>query len=220
MDQTAPVLGMPTNPADPRGLIPYIRERAQAYGINPDTAVDVARSEGLSSFKSGIPGENSYTAFQLNTQNGLGNDFQRATGLDPANPNNEHAAIDFALKHASQHGWGAFHGAKNRYGYGPWEGITVGSAGNVAPPISGPAPTNPGTQSPAPAAAPTQQQQLEAAGGNGGGAAAPSAQQGITPIMRQMLAMYRPQVNQAPLQNFMQQLPTTLFPSNLKPFSF
>jgi len=130
----APTLGAPD---DPRGLIPYIRDTAQKYGIDPDTAVNVARSEGLHNFKSSIPGENSFGAFQLYTGGGLGNDFQKATGLDPSDPKNEQAGIDYALKWASQHGWGAFHGAKNAYGYGPWHGITVGSP-SVGPALSAP----------------------------------------------------------------------------------
>src|SRR5512139_1044912 len=139
---------------DPRALVPFIRETAAKYGIDPDVAVKVAESEGLNQFTSGIPGENSYGAFQLNTQGGLGNDFQKATGLDPADPKNEQAAIDFALKHASQNGWGAFHGAKNRYGYGPWVGIggnpipsapTIGNA-SQAPQQTAEAPQQQGTQ--------------------------------------------------------------------------
>lgn len=128
---------------DPRGVIPFIRDTAARYGIDPDVAVKVAQSEGLSQFTSGIPGENSYGAFQLNTQGGLGNEFQKATGLDPADPGNEQATIDYALKHASQNGWTAFHGAKNRYGFGPWVGIggnQVPATPSAAPPISGPIP--------------------------------------------------------------------------------
>jgi hypothetical protein len=89
--------------------------------------------------------------------------------------------------------------------------INVGSAPSIGAPAAPSAADLP--------AAPTQTQQFQGAGGNGGGGT-PAQQQPITQAMLQHLAMYRPQVNQAPLQNFMQQLPTTLFPSNLKPFSF
>ena len=129
--------------------------------------------------------------------------------------------------------WFAGPGGMNNLNAKDVNGMTVGEYGRrftgaMAPPLGmtdvAPAPavgamTNPSGQLPAPAATPTQTQQLQGAGGNGG-AAPGGAQQGITPAMLQHLAMYRPQVNQAPLQNFMQQLPTTLFPSNLKPFSF
>ncbi len=205
---------------DPRGLIPYIRERAQTYGINPDVAVNVAQSEGLGSFKSSVPGENSYGAFQLYTGGGLGNDFQRATGLDPSDPKNEQAGIDFALKHASQHGWGAFHGAKNRYGYGPWEGITVGSGGDIGQANALPPPAATMPQFPTPPPAPQQQPQQPPPGGPQMAAGAPSVQPQAIQALLQQLATYRPQVNQMPLQNFMGQLPQTLLPANLKPFSF
>ncbi len=119
--------GVPSR-EDPRGVVPYIRQAAEKYGIDPDVAVNVAKSEGLRTFTSGISGEKSYSAFQLNTQGGMGNDFMRDTGLDPRDPRNERAAIDYALHRASQEGWGAFHGAKNAYGYGPWEGIGDHSA--------------------------------------------------------------------------------------------
>jgi hypothetical protein len=123
----------PRTRGDPRGLVPYIRATAQKYGIDPDVAVRVARSEGLVGFTSGIPGEQSFGAFQLNTQGGLGNVFRRQTGLDPSNPRNERATIDFALKYASQHGWGDFHGAHNT-GIGRWQGIRrAGARSDAAP---------------------------------------------------------------------------------------
>src|SRR5512139_1317364 len=130
---------------DPRALVPFIRETAAKYGIDPDVAVKVAESEGLNQFTSGIPGENSYGAFQLNTQGGLGNEFQKATGLDPSDPKNEQATIDYALKYASKKGWGAFHGAKNRYGYGPFEGIGGQQTASVPPeqPSAPPPPLEP-----------------------------------------------------------------------------
>jgi hypothetical protein len=42
----------------------------------------------------------------------MGNDFMRATGLDPADPANWQAGIDFALNGAARNGWGAWYGAK------------------------------------------------------------------------------------------------------------
>jgi hypothetical protein len=106
--------------ADPRGLVPYIRETAVKYGINPDVAVRVAGSEGLSD-PVGDRGA-SFGAFQLFTGGGLGNDFQRDTGLDPRDPRNEKATIDYALRRASQQGWGAWYGAP-KVGVGQWTGI-------------------------------------------------------------------------------------------------
>jgi hypothetical protein len=102
---------------DPRGVVPYIRERARALGIDPDVAERVARSEGVGSFQSNViqkggRREPSYGAFQLYTGGGMGNDFQRDTGLDPADPQNEKATIDYALQKARTGGWTPVHGAK------------------------------------------------------------------------------------------------------------
>jgi hypothetical protein len=132
-DQIQAMDSTPTK-GDPRGLAPYIRKVAAKYGVDPGVAVNVARSEGLEGFTSGIPGEHSYTAFQLNMDGGLGNEFQKETGLDPRDPKNERQAIDWALHYVSGHGWSAFHGAKNRYGYGPWQGVgqSVGSDETLA----------------------------------------------------------------------------------------
>lgn len=105
----------------------YIRATAKKYGVDPEVALRVAKSEGLSSFKSGVirkdgTEEPSYGAFQLYTGGGLGNKFQKDTGLDPSDPANEKATIDYALKYASQNGWGSWYGAKNT-GIGEREGI-------------------------------------------------------------------------------------------------
>jgi hypothetical protein len=112
---------------DPRGLSAYIRETAQKYGIDPEIAIKVAKSEGLRSFRSGVrqksgQEEPSWGAFQLYTGGGLGNEFQKATGLDPSDPANEKATIDYALRTAAKVGWGPWHGAKNT-GIGEFEGI-------------------------------------------------------------------------------------------------
>ena len=82
----------PTASADPRGKIPVIMAAAQKYGVDPRTAIAVARSEGLAQFSG--DGGKSGGAFQLYTGGGLGNDFQKETGLDPLDPKNEDATID------------------------------------------------------------------------------------------------------------------------------
>ncbi|MCA0278445.1 MAG: phage tail length tape measure family protein [Proteobacteria bacterium] len=103
----------------------YIQQAAVARGIDAGIALQVARSEGLAPgvwqsnlFKNGIR-EPSYGPFQLlkggagtGFPTGLGNDFMRQTGLDPANPANARAGVDFALDHAAKNGWGAWYGAK------------------------------------------------------------------------------------------------------------
>jgi hypothetical protein len=128
---------------DPRGLTAFIRETAAKYGVDPAVALRVAKSEGLSSFQSGVfkngVQEPSYGAFQLYTGGGLVNQFQKDTGLDPADPKNEKATIEYALKHASQNGWGPWYGAKNT-GIGEFEGIGGGGAATAAAdPLADPA---------------------------------------------------------------------------------
>jgi hypothetical protein len=122
---------------DPRGKATHIRETAKKYGIDPEVALRVAKSEGLYSFKSGVKRkdgteEPSFGAFQLYTGGGLGNKFQKETGLDPSDPKNEDATIDYALKHASKHGWGSWYGAKNT-GIGNYDGISGGGAAAADP---------------------------------------------------------------------------------------
>jgi hypothetical protein len=114
-----------SNREDPRGLTGYIRDTAKKYGVDPDVALKVAKSEGLRDFSG--DGGKSGGAFQLYTGGGLGNEFQKETGLDPLDPKNEKATIDYALKHASQHGWKPWHGAA-KVGVGEYDGISGGAA--------------------------------------------------------------------------------------------
>ncbi|MGO6879478.1 phage tail length tape measure family protein [Rhizobium ruizarguesonis] len=107
----------------------YISQAAAKRGIDPDIALRVAKSEGgLSSWnmqslykKNGVQ-EPSFGPFQLYKGGGLGNDFMRKTGLDPALAQNGPAGVDFALDHASKNGWGAWYGA-GKAGIGNFEGI-------------------------------------------------------------------------------------------------
>jgi GNAT superfamily N-acetyltransferase len=103
----------------------YIRQMAAQIGMDPDTAMRVARSEGFKDF-SGDSGT-SFGAFQLHvTPNGrghaVGDQFRHDTGLDPSDPANERQVIDYALQWARKHGWGDFHGAA-RTGIGQWQGV-------------------------------------------------------------------------------------------------
>jgi hypothetical protein len=105
----------------------YIQEAAVARGIDPQVALRVAKSEGLARgvWQSEVIGgdkdqqEPSYGPFQLlkgggdtGFAEGLGNRFEAETGLDPADPKNWKAAVDFALDVASEEGWGAWYGAR------------------------------------------------------------------------------------------------------------
>jgi hypothetical protein len=98
--------------------VAYIRQAATKRGIDPDTAVKVAASEGLHDYV----GDNgsSFGPFQLhyghmapggNSVAGLGDDFTAATGKHASDPSTVKDQIDFALDHAAKNGWGAFHGA-------------------------------------------------------------------------------------------------------------
>lgn len=116
----------------------FIRAEAAKRGINPNVAMAVAKSEGFYNFQSTVPNargpngrEDSWGAFQLYMGGGLGNEFQKATGLDPRDPANEKAGIQFALDRARQGGWGPFHGAKNT-GISQWQGIDRGGGGNTS----------------------------------------------------------------------------------------
>lgn len=109
----------------------FIRSEAAKRGINPNVAMAVAKSEGFNSFVSTIPGETSYSAYQLHVTPGgrgghLGDQFKARTGLDPADRANEREAIRFALDDVTRNGWKAFHGAKNT-GISQWQGVRDGS---------------------------------------------------------------------------------------------
>jgi hypothetical protein len=106
----------------------FIRSEAARLNINPNVAMQVAKSEGFTQFSG--DNETSFGAFQLHVTPGgrgraVGDQFRAATGLDPSNPANERAGISFALNEAKKHGWSAYHGAA-RVGVGEWEGIERG----------------------------------------------------------------------------------------------
>src|SRR6185312_13050967 len=100
----------------PRQKEAFIRAEAARRGIDPDLAMSVARSEGFNN----PVGDNgtSFGAFQLHVTPGgrgkaVGDLFRERTGMDPADPKNEAAGIQFALDWAKQNGWHDFHGAAN-----------------------------------------------------------------------------------------------------------
>lgn len=112
----------------------FIRREAIKRGHDPDVAVYAASKEGLYNFVSSIPGEKSYGAFQLHVTPGgrggaLGDQFQKDTGLDPADPRNEAAGILYVLDHLSKTGWSPFMGPTNN-GVGKWQGINRSYAGD------------------------------------------------------------------------------------------
>lgn len=93
----------------------YIRQAATQRGIDPDVAVQVAKSEGIN--YTGDQGS-SFGPFQLhyggvasggNAVSGLGDQFTAQTGLHANDPSTIPAQIDFALDNAAKNGWGAWH---------------------------------------------------------------------------------------------------------------
>jgi hypothetical protein len=106
----------------------YIRASAPKYGVDPDIAVKVARSEGLQpgTWQSNVMGkggrETSYGPYQLLVGGGLGDEFQRTTGLNAADPGTWKQNIDFALGQAAKQGWTPWHGAA-KVGVGSRTGI-------------------------------------------------------------------------------------------------
>jgi len=117
-------------------IISYIRQAAEARGMDPDVAVAVARSEGLNAdpeeawqskiVKDGVR-EPSYGPYQLYMGGGLGNEFVEKTGLDPRDPSTVFAQIDFSLDQAKRGGWGPWYGAR-AIGLGEREGIDVATS--------------------------------------------------------------------------------------------
>lgn len=131
-------------PSSPGGFLPgkaglaekeaFIRAEAKRRGIDPDIAMTVAKNEGFFTYKSTIPGEQSFGSFQLNYSSNprkpsLGDRFTKDTGLDARDPNTEKAQIRYALDEARRVGWGQWYGWKGL----PWAGIgTAGGAPTAA----------------------------------------------------------------------------------------
>ncbi len=127
-------------------VVNYIRSAAAARRISPDVALGVAGSEGLNGFDPGKnanlgDGGSSGGPFQLHYGNvagggnavaGLGDDFTKATGLDARDPSTWKQQVDFALDHAAQNGWGAWHGAQKAK-IGNWAGIGMPGTNGASP---------------------------------------------------------------------------------------
>jgi hypothetical protein len=123
-----------TGPVGPAGgdHAAFIRSTFAAEGIDPDTAIQVARSEGLGTGGVGDRGS-SFGDFQLHyggmagggmAGKGLGDEFTRQTGLDARDPRTWQAQAQFVAKWVKTHGWGDFHGWRGA----PFAGIGAGTA--------------------------------------------------------------------------------------------
>jgi hypothetical protein len=102
-----------------------ITRAAQKWGIDPNVALRVAKAEGglddwiQSKVKKNGRQEPSYGPFQMlvggpgtGFPEGMGNQIMRERGIDPRDPRNAEAVIDFAMEQASKKGWGQWYGAK------------------------------------------------------------------------------------------------------------
>lgn len=107
----------PVAPVGSSEIADYIRQSATARGIDPETALRVAKSEGGFSnpvqqsnyVKDGVR-ETSYGPFQLRIGGGLGDAALKA-GIDPRDPNQWKKGVDFALDQAATGGWSPWYGA-------------------------------------------------------------------------------------------------------------
>lgn len=118
----------------------YIRQAAQARGINPDIAVAVAKSEGglndpyrQAEAILSYGREQSYGPFQLHLPKGLGKEAL-AAGVDPRK--DWQGGVDFALDAAKRGGWGPWFGAK-KIGITGMEGINGRGGGPSVPALPG-----------------------------------------------------------------------------------
>ncbi len=103
----------------------FIRAEAAKRRIDPDQAVRVAKSEGLQpgTWQSNVVNEHgereqSFGPFQL-FRGGLGDEFEKSTGMSLEDPGSVFHQIRFALDKAASGGWGPWHGWKGDQ----WAGI-------------------------------------------------------------------------------------------------
>lgn len=164
----------------------YISQQASLRGIDPNIAIRVAGSEGLNN-PVGDAGK-SFGPFQLYTGGGLGNAFQKLTGLNPADYlSNWPQQVQYFLNWAVTNGWnpggiglgssyvggtgGGSHGASaigiaNRQGLSGshTEPITGGGVTDTSPPVT----ANPSTETDTTTGAQTGAQVTATTGSNPG----------------------------------------------------
>jgi hypothetical protein len=155
-----------------------IIKKSQELGKDPAQALNIWRAESGGGKNLVGDGGSSFGDFQAHVGGlnpsmphpGVGDEFRKATGLDPADPNNRMALLDYSLSHADKYGWHDWSTAK-KLGYDKWNdlpGTPQASAqqssaqqsfqpyqvaGAMQPPPSGAIPT-PGVSSTPPATAP------------------------------------------------------------------
>jgi hypothetical protein len=92
---------------DKGDILSGLRRSALRYGLNPDDVQKVAEAEGFNAkdYATWDVNNYSYGALQMH-RGGLADEFQKATGLDPADPKNAVAMNDWAVAYAAKNGWG------------------------------------------------------------------------------------------------------------------
>lgn len=125
-------------PAPDQGSIAdYIRQGAIQRGIDPNLALHVPATEGgTGQFKLGDNGS-SGGPFQLHLDDpsrpgagsSMGDAFYKSTGLNPLDPKNERATIDYALDYAKSHG--------GTFDPNIWHGLRQGGGGSSQWQITG-----------------------------------------------------------------------------------
>ena len=120
-----------------------ITTEALLRGMDPTIALKIANAEGLGSteYQSSVPRqgkgsfegrEDSYGPFQLYLGGGLGNEFEKSTGLKLRDANDLEGItkqIQFGLDKAATNGWGAWYGRKPA-GVGKRDGLSGAKAVN------------------------------------------------------------------------------------------
>ena len=111
----------------PGEIAEYVRASAARHGIDPDTAIKVANSEGglTDPFRQGeaqlkYGREESYGPFQLHMRMGGVGERALAAGIDPRK--DWKGGVDYAMAEAAKNGWGQWFGAK-KVGVNDWDGI-------------------------------------------------------------------------------------------------
>jgi hypothetical protein len=116
-------------------MVAYIRDAAIKRGIDPETALTVAKAEALNVFDPTKPDRggdegSSFGPFQLHYAGmsksmpnaGLGDEFTARTGLDARDPSTWKQQVDFALDYAKANSWRPWMGA-SAAGIGARQGL-------------------------------------------------------------------------------------------------
>lgn len=131
----------PALPPEDSDVAAYIADAATKRGIPVSDALRVWSGEGRGAWQSNFyrkgKREESYGPYQLYKGGGLGNAFQRDTGLDPADPSTWKRGVDYALDTAKKEGWGQWYGAppelRARGGYVDVASPSMGAVGRPLP---------------------------------------------------------------------------------------